>query len=1188
MFLKSIEVQGFKSFANKLKFEFKEGITCIVGPNGSGKSNVADAVRWVLGEQSAKQLRGNRMEDVIFSGTESRKAIGFAYVAITLDNSDHKLSIDYDTVTVSRRVYRSGESEYKINGHSCRLRDIQELFFDTGIGKEGYSIIGQGQIDKILSGKPEDRRELFDEAAGIVKFKRRKAVTEKNLETERMNLSRLSDILYELEKQLGPLKKQNEDARKYLEYKEKLKIVEANSYVKNFSKLREDIGSLDEKLSILKSQTEETNSKYDSIKETYHKIEELIEKYDQEIDSLTAVCNENSLQQQKLAGEEDLIRTRLESTEKDISEVKESLEVNKSQLKEKLGKIDELESARQAFIEEQELLKKDTDDAQRSHDDYSAAILKLRNSLDNNNSEIISLMNELSELKSLLERYDTLHEQGEDKNNEIKSRLEGIAERIHKEDELTKAFNQELDEITASIKELKNKSEKCRIETETLKSILESNRAEAERINKEYLRQSARYETLKNYAERYEGYGYSIRRIMDQKKKNSGIIGVVADIINVDRKYEIALTTALGGAISNIVVEDEKTAKEMIEYLKQGKYGRATFLPITSVKGRKNEDAKSVCGNKGVIGIASDLVKCKDRFNGIKEHLLGRIYVTDTIDNALALAKKYKYSLRIVTLQGEQLMPGGSLSGGSYKNSSNLLGRQRELDELKDKVKELSGELNDTSSEEKKLRKEIEEKSIEAEKYNEESAGLLLRENTVRLRLSQVTDGKAADKQLLDETGAELESLKEQKSDIFKKRDDVLEKIRINEERIREKKELAADLSGKLDEMTEKEKILVDETSDLRIKHTQIVQKAEFAGENLRRCKAEADVLREVIAEEESRYTNAGQSIRQLTDEREGIKNKKSALEKIIEGKQRELADVRNQKERYTSENKSFFEKREELAKTLSDLDREGLRLSAQKEKLEEKRINLSNYMWEEYALTVQGSREWIREDLISASLSQLAKAAAEIKEDIKALGNINVGAIEEYKSVSQRYEEMKKQYDDVADAEGKLLDIASSLEVSMKEQFEERFALIQKEFDRVFRLLFGGGKGTLSLSEPDDLLETGIIITAQPPGKKLQNMMQLSGGEKALTAIALLFAIQSLKPSPFCLLDEIEAALDDANVKRFAQYLHNLTDETQFIVITHRRGTMKAADILYGITMQEKGVSTLVSVSLIDKDLTA
>ena len=1186
MYLKSIEIQGFKSFANKINLKFHKGITGIVGPNGSGKSNVADAVRWVLGEQSAKQLRGSKMEDVIFSGTESRKPLGFAYVAITLDNSDHKLSIAYDEVTVARRVYRSGESEYLINGSTCRLRDVQELFFDTGIGKEGYSIIGQGQIDKILSGKPEERRELFDEAAGIVKFKKRKQAAEKNLEAEKQNLYRVNDILSELEKQVGPLRRQAETAREYLKMRDRLKLLDVNLYISEFGRIKEDLKSVDEKLGIVGGDMARTQEALDKTREEYERLERQIEEYDAKLEEKRGEYNDSKLSREKLEGELKLVGEQMNTIRQNVDHGESRIAKINENIEEKQGQIKEYEASRSHIQEEIKGLDSQRNEADRTLLAMSDASAQLKNDIESKNSDIIELLNEAAQVKGRIGRYDTMEEQINIRKTELNQRLIVLRSEEASKAEAVAEYEQELSQVLEQLNTANALREAQKQKNDEATAKLGEIRQSVGQKQQEFHAVNSRYSALKNISERYEGYGNSIKRVMEQKSRTPGIVGVVADIIKVEKKYETAIEIALGGSIQNIVTEDEATAKSLIAYLKQNRYGRATFLPLTSITVKGAPVSEAVLRENGVIGLGSSLVKSHKKYGQLVNYLLGRIVIADTIDNALALARKYKYSLRIVTLDGESLSPGGSLSGGAYKNASNLLGRSRELDELSQKVETIKADidrLNETQArlqtERSLLRREMDENSRKLQE-------LSLSENTVRMTLNQAKSARSASAEAYAQLDAENQELNQQLKDISHSREALNAQLEAFEEKRLSTEQLVVSLSEKLEQMQEDEKRFSEANAGLRLKYSQLCQNRSFADENIARVHREIDGLREEIAGVKEDMDNSGQEMEQRQVVADGYTKELERLSGVIEAASQALTELGSARDEISKGHREFFTKREELSDRLGSLDKEQFRLNHQKEKLEETKAAQSDYMWQEYELTFSSAYALKSEEFADMGAAALKKAVSEQKAEIKKLGNVNVNAIEEYKSVSERYDLLKSQHDDLVEAEGKLTGIIESLDKAMREQFTEKFREIAVNFDRVFKELFGGGRGTLELMEGEDILYAGIRIIASPPGKKLQNMMMLSGGEKALTAIALLFAIQSLKPSPFCLLDEIEAALDDANVKRYAQYLNNLTKDTQFIIITHRRGTMNAADVLYGITMQDKGVSTLVSVSLIDNKL--
>ncbi len=1184
MYLKSIEVQGFKSFANKIKFDFHNGITGIVGPNGSGKSNVADAVRWVLGEQRVKQLRGGSMQDVIFSGTENRKPLSYASVAITLDNSDHQLPVDYEEVTVTRKLYRSGESEYLINGAGCRLKDINEMFYDTGIGKEGYSIIGQGQIDKILSGKPEERRELFDEAAGIVKFKRRKNLSVRKLDEERQNLTRVNDILSELEKQIGPLKRQSEVAREYLKKKEELKTYDINMFLLETERIKEQIRDLDSKYQIASDELEEANVRYEEMKTEYEAIEEEVDSIDFSIEKAKSQLNETTLLKQQLEGQINVLKEQIntvrmndEHYDNRLSTIRVEIETRQAQRAE-LAREQTSVRARLA-----EVAKSDAQ-AKEALVDVQSRIASDTAQIEQSKAEIIELLNNRASTKAKIQHYATTQEQITTRKSELGRLILEVSSDAEKQNEVLAAYEEELQQISGRIHAYTEQIGTNEQEIDKLQQEL-SGKQEQLRIGQTaYHRESSRLESLKNITERYDGYGNSIRRVMSNKDREKGLIGVVADIIKVEKEYEIAVETALGGNIQNIVTDNEETAKRMIAYLKQNKFGRATFLPLTSMHGGGGIRQQEALKEPGVIGLASTLVQVEDRFMGLAEQLLGRTIVVDNIDNGIRLARKYKQSLRLVTLEGELMNPGGSMTGGAFKNSSNLLSRRREIEEFEKTVRMLKKEMDDCEQSVNEIKAKRTSCYSAIDEIQQKLRRASVKENTAKMNVEQVQNRQREAKLRCEGYLKEQEGLELRLREILDNEDSIQMELETSEALEKELNNRIGELQESLESDKEKETVQLRHSEEVHLAYASLEQQNAFILENITRIQEETEKFEIELKELDINKGNASEEIQEKEDKiqdlRETIENSKELFEEI----NTEIKSQVAKREELNQKHKAFLGKREELSRHMSELDKECFRLSSRRESYEEASEKQINYMWDEYELTYNHAMELRNENL--TDLSYMKRQIQALKGEIKKLGSVNVNAIDDYKSVSERYEFLKGQHDDLVEAEATLMKIIDELDAAMRKQFEEQFALISKEFDIVFKQLFGGGKGTLELMEDEDILEAGIRIIAQPPGKKLQNMMQLSGGEKALTAISLLFAIQNLKPSPFCLLDEIEAALDDNNVVRFAQYLHKLTRNTQFIVITHRRGTMTSADRLYGITMQEKGVSTLVSVDLLEDEL--
>ena len=1186
MYLKSIEVQGFKSFANKITFQFHNGITGIVGPNGSGKSNVADAVRWVLGEQRIKQLRGASMQDVIFSGTEMRKPLSYAYVAITLDNADHQLAIDYDEVTVARRIYRSGESEYSINGTLCRLKDVNELFYDTGIGKEGYSIIGQGQIDKILSGKPEERRELFDEAAGIVKFKRRKNTAQKKLEDEKQNLVRVNDILAELEKQIGPLEKQSEKAKIYLKKKEDLKRLDVNLFLTENAHIREQLTGVSEKYKIAEESLAETTEKYERTKEEYEQIQGQLEMLEQEIETARQTLTDTSVMRGKLEGQVNVLKEQINSAQGNEGHLRGRKETVEEEISAKENDKSVILKDKRLTDEKAEQTRLESEEARALLGEIQEKIASYNARIETGKNTIISALNERAAIRSRMGRFDTMLEQVNIRRSELNSRLLRAKSDEAEQKEAIQRLREAFEAVNETIRGLNEKQKTLEERIAAIKPELTEKDQKLRQTQALYQQEKSKLETLSNLAERYEGYGGSVKRVMEQKGHEKGIVGVVADIIKVEKKYEIAIETALGGNIQNIVTEDEETAKHMIAFLKQTKGGRATFLPLTSITNPQEFKTPEALSEQGVIGLADSLVQIDKKYANVAKAMVGRIMVVDTVDHAVKIARKYDYGIRMVTLEGELLVPGGAISGGAFKNNSNLLGRRREIAELEEKVKkyqlqaqEIQKEIEKTKEERNKLRTELETARLTLQNK-------FIEQNTARLNVIAAEEKWNETEEGYGSLQEEQTQIEEQIRQIGEDKEKTIKELESSQSLEKQTEEEIKELQTALETYRIEETAQTARVSEQDVEAEKYRQQQEFKQENVNRIDGELLRLREELKEiEDALAQNAGDIERKRADISEieqTIVTSHTAQSETETKLQENIA----RKEELGNQQKNFFRVREELSEQKSGLDKEVYRLNAQREKLEGALESQINYMWDEYEITLTDAAS-LRDETLT-DLPEMKREISSLKEQIRKLGDVNVNAIEDYKNLMERYGFLKGQHDDLVEAEQTLLGIIQELDMAMRKQFQEKFGQICREFDKVFKELFGGGKGTLELQEEEDILEAGIRIIAQPPGKKLQNMMQLSGGEKALTAIALLFAIQNLKPSPFCLLDEIEAALDENNVGRFAKYLHKLTKNTQFIVITHRRGTMEKADRLYGITMQEKGISTLVSVNLIDSELDA
>ena len=913
MYLKSIEIQGFKSFANKIVFEFQNGITGIVGPNGSGKSNVADAVRWVLGEQSAKQLRGSKMEDVIFAGTEARKPVGFAYVSITFDNEDHALPVEYNEVTVTRKVFRSGESEYQLNGHSCRLKDITELFYDTGIGKEGYSIIGQGQIDKILSGRPEERRELFDEAAGIVKFKRRKAASIKKLENERENLVRVNDILKELEKQVGPLEKQSEKAKEYLKLKQDLKIRDVNAFLMESDEIRISLKECEEKSLIAANDLKAANEEYDSTKAEYDSLEIQLNEINNSIETTNTLLSNTEIEKQRLDGVINVYAEQIKTIQANsvhytnrLSDISKSID----EKKESLSKLDE---EKQSLAESLTSYEEKRAEAKKKHDEILNSIEEINKNIEDYNNKIIDVLSLKTKTTADNQKFQTMLEQKNIRKAELNSIIiqkkseENLADNSINEfsDQLVKADNK-INNLTEQINDVNQGIFTNKNKITELTTIIDKEQTQ-------YHREKSKLESLIAITERYDGYGNSIRKIMELKETNSGILGVIADIIKVEKKYETAIETALGGTIQNIVTDNEKTAKELIAYLKDNKLGRATFLPITSVSGKNTYESEPCMKEKGVIGLACNLVRVDFEYTKLAKYLLGRILVVDNIDNGLAIAKKYKYSLRIVTLEGEQLNPGGSMTGGAFKNASNLLGRRREIEELKKNVADVSKSLNEHKSLTSELRKSVASLREQNDSLNKAMREAQVEKNTIVMNLNSATNRRDEIISSLADINSQIADVEREITEISGNLSNASDSLASLDSINDESKNEIESLNSLLAEKKLEEAAVNDSFDNIKLQFSSLLQKDSFIDENKERINQEIRELKAEADEIQLKMASTNEEISAKNSEILQVKEKIAVSSKQIEDCKTKIETLKEKRNNYTNSHKVFFDKRESI-----------------------------------------------------------------------------------------------------------------------------------------------------------------------------------------------------------------------------------------------------------------------------------
>lgn len=1188
MFLKRLELQGFKSFPEKIKLEFNKGITAVVGPNGSGKSNISDAVRWVLGEKSIKNLRGTKMEDVIFSGTQNRKPLGFAEVSMVIDNSDKKLDMEYTEIVVTRRVYRSGESEFSINNNICRLKDIHELFMDTGVGREGYSIIGQGRIDEILSSKSEDRRMLFEEAAGIVKFKNRKIEAESKLEKEKQNLIRVNDIISELESQIKPLEIQSEKTKKYLSLTERLKLVKINIFLNDIKKSEADIKNADDEISNISSQIEEyeniqkrNENEKNILNESLNKIEEKINSIKNQLIEIRSAIEqkENDI---KLTAQE------IEHIKSNEKRVNETIEKNISLTNKKNDEINLLTVSYNAKNLSLQAKKEILENKIKEFEFITSHVSENEELINKYNSDIIEKMNVLADIKSSFKRTESLNEQFKTRKEQIENEKNYYESQLHDKSVHLEALEKELNIDENKEKKLNDELEISKNNYQNLKENIEKMKKEREINSKNINETYSRFKVLSELEKEHEGYYGGVKAVLKERdnrnSKFSGIIGAVGEIITVDEKFETAIETALGSSIQNIIAETENDVKTAIDYLKISRKGRATFLPLTSIKAKKiGNERDKLLNENGVIGIADEIIKYSPEYKNVISNILGKVLVIDNIDDAVEISKKYNYSYKIVTLDGELLNIGGSITGGSInKKASSIFSRSREISDLSQKLKEIEKIIKNVNLEIEKNSDKIEL----IERYIESGKDKIQK---IYLNKANINNKINITKNNVDDIKEKIKSLNIEFVQINQQIDISDKSINQNNEKINalnlEIENLHTMLNKYQSEIQSDRDIKETKSHELteqKIEITELEQKINSDLKEISRIKIEISTIeteQKILKSDLSRY-NQDKRYKELNIERF-----KDEILKLNENKkvmQKQDDSLTEEKDDLNKKINSAEQQIKEMFETLSKIRSEFVRLESKKEQLELKKNQLFDDMWEEYGITYIAASNY---EKIEADYSQIQKEEKDIKNEIKNLGNINPNAIEEYKNVKERYEFLVKQKNDIINAEENLKTIISELEKLMKEQFAEQFKIICENFKEVFSEMFGGGSASLNLADEKDILNSGIDIAAQPPGKRLQSMSLLSGGERALTAMALLFAILRMKPSPFCILDEIEAALDDANVNRYASFIKKLSYNTQFILITHRKGTMEAADILYGVTMQEQGISKLVSVKFTENE---
>lgn len=1177
MRLKSLEVQGFKTFPDKTKLSFEQGITSVVGPNGSGKSNISDAIRWVLGEQSPKSLRCSKMEDVVFNGTDKRKRQGYAEVTLNIDNSDRFLDFNGDDIAVTRRYYRSGESEYLINKAAVRLKDINELFMDTGLGRDGYSMIGQGKIDSIVSSKSEERREIFEEAAGISRYRYRKIEAERKLKNTEDNLLRLRDIVTELEERVEPLRKQSEKAQQFLTYSEEKRGLEIALWLLTLDKSQDSLKHQDEKISIARAQYEEAEQ---TLQDIQTETEEIYSKNGLLSAQIENIRSEISQKESEISQKKSLISV----AENDILHSNENIDRINNEILQTEQSADSLEKTISEKQERIAVLDSEIIEKQKKYSEISEKLNIINLDSSKSGDLLQEVTAELSVLTSQSADARVIDMTSESTIAELTARINALENSKSEKtsqtaelEEIFKAYIEDLAETNDEINSLKNSIDGLELKLSSKEKKRNEYKSESEKLSldvKEHLRKIS---FLENLERNLEGFSKSVKVVVNASKngKLHGICGPVSRVISVPSKYGVAIETALGGAMQNIVVNTDEDAKQAIRYLKSTDGGRATFLPLNTIKSRElRENGLDDC--YGFVGVASELCSCEEKYNNILGSLLGKIVIAEDLNSATSIAKKYSYRFKVVTLDGQVVNAGGSLTGGSLNRNTGLLSRASEIEQLKKLTDDLQNKAKAAENMCEQVSREY--SSIEAELLGTRADLSNKQQVFVRLEAekraceSELNNAKSvidnSDNEI-KECKSRIEKLKESGAQAKKQLAELNSKIAKAEEKVNAVTGNRAELTQKREELTTLLQNIrleiVTAQKDIDALNSEIVF-AQNTGSDHEDKKAELLKQIETINDSVNETQNR---IKSLNTEIIAIENEQKALYNKIE----EINTQKDTLEKRSAEIRSFERDKNAERETSG---RELARLEERKINLQKQYDDIISKLWEEYELTKREAEEKAIEIEDSAKAN---KRLSELKQKIKGLGNVNVSAIEEYKEVSERYEFMSKQVNDVEKSKKEIERLIYDLTKQMKEVFVESFDRINKNFTYTFKELFGGGTASLSLSDPENILTSGIDILVHPPGKIVVHLDALSGGEKALVAIALYFAIMKVRPAPFCVMDEIEAALDDVNVYRFASYLRRLTDNTQFILITHRRGTMEEADVLYGVTMQDEGISKLLEL---------
>jgi len=1183
MHLKKLEIQGFKSFADKTVLEFMPGVTTVIGPNGSGKSNISDSIRWVLGEQSIKSLRGGKSEDVIFAGTSTRKALNFAEVSLTIDNSDNKLPIEYSEVVVTRRLYRTGESEYYINRNACRLKDIVELFMDTGIGRDGYSIIGQGRIDEILSNNSTERRNVFEEAAGIAKYKARKTEAERKLESTRQNLLRITDIINELELKLGPLEKQSEKAQKYLKLRDELKLYEINNFLSSTKKLEDNLNTTNAHLDELNESLEQKNTDYTTFYDKRNELRTLFENLTNDYDLLKSEIYDDQTTIEKITSEISICEEKVNNHEQNIANFETDIndfESRKNELEneksEKAKKIDYYNSQKEHYVK---TLAEKEDELARIIETLSEEELKIENT----KSEIIDNLNIISDKKATLNGLSTMLTNIQTRKLQVMQELANITYENDKINMQIEDINEELHTHSTQANSLIQIHNEYQSKKHDLQDRYNTTQAKLSELYSSINVKKAQFKFLNDTEKNREGYFKSVKSILDKCDTDSNfkkeIHGTLAQLITVPEEYELAIETALASNLQSIITSTQEDAKRAIYFLKESHAGRATFLPLDAINSTTDEStANKLATESGFIGMAYSLIKFDKIYTQVVNSLLGRTIIVDTIDNAVSISKKIKGSYKIVSLDGDIVNTGGSMSGGSKKlKTDNLLSQKRNLSSLETEIEELEKTISKSEKNLTTYTKSLEDLDKEFETSNTELKDVEIKIASIKEKLNSFNTIKESNANKKHHLEIEQDQLKEQNTSSNTSIETIKSEITAIEEDINRKQDLVNEYKQKNKEQMEIRDNLNLDITDYKISISSFDESIESVNEIIERINTDLENLQmssekraenkeKAIAEIEILNKKIEEQKQKIADITEKISDKQNDLTKMDEEKTSVNQGIETAENTLTNINLDIAQIKENISKT-----------EIKKAKLDMEFDNINARIWQDYEMTYNECLA-LKQDFEGVNLNNKINS---LRNQIKDLGNINIDAIAEYKEEKERYEFITTQKADLDKSEQNLQKIIADMTAIMKEEFLSKFNIINENFKEVFSELFGGGKALIKLADESNILESGIEIEVQPPGKKLQNMSLLSGGERAFTAIALLFAILKINPSPFCLLDEIEAALDDVNVYRFADYIKKFSDGIQFIVITHRKGTMEAADSIYGITMEERGISKLVSMKL-------